>query len=111
MNQGVDLAREWRVYAIRRTLALLLLYAFLPFCFAAFYLSRQYVHQPVLSVSLMALWGAGMCTTIWWSGEYRCPRCRRRYGALGWHKGLGRIWCGLFDSTCSNCKLRKFEQS
>jgi hypothetical protein len=58
----------------------------------------------------MMVWLMAACLAIWWAGEFRCPRCRRRYGALGSKTGIGVIWRGLFDKICHNCKLRKFEE-
>ena len=57
----------------------------------------------------MALWLAAAIAAVWWAGEFRCPRCRRRYAALGHRKGDTNLTRGLFDKVCANCKLQKFE--
>ena len=57
----------------------------------------------------MFVWLAAAIAAVWWAGEFRCPRCRRRYGALGHKKGDINLTRGIFDKICSNCKLRKFE--
>lgn len=105
----VDYHREWKAFATRRNLAFFLLYGWVPVCYGLFWLSRHILHQPVASLIAMAVWlGCGLAA-VWWAGEFRCPRCRRRYGALGHRKGDTNLTRGLFDKVCSNCKLRKFE--
>ena len=105
----INYHREWQAFAMRRNLALFMLYGWLPVCFGLFWLSRLWIHQPLASVAVMAIWLGGAFAAIWWAGEYRCPRCRRRYGALGHRKGDVNLTRGIFDKVCSNCKLRKFE--
>jgi hypothetical protein len=103
-----DYARDWRKYAIRRNTALSLLYGWIPICIALFLLSRYWLHQPELFLFLMVLWLIAAFAAVWWSGEFRCPRCRRRFGALG-HGRSVNLTRGLFDKICSNCKIAKFE--
>lgn len=100
---------KWRAFRMRRIVALTLLYGFVPACVALFLVSRMWLHQPFLSVAGMVGWAVAAGVAIWWTGEFRCPRCRRRYGALGHRRGVNFTY-GLFDSVCSNCKLRKFER-
>lgn len=100
---------KWRAFRMRRGLALTLLYGFVPACVGLFFMSRIWLHQPFLSVLGMMVWACAAGAAIWWTGEFRCPRCRRRYGALGHRRGANFTY-GLFDSVCSNCKLRKFER-
>lgn len=109
MNESSNYTREWRAYRYRRNLALFLLFGLIPVCVGGFFVSRLYLHLPVLMLTLMFVWFAVMCWSIWYAGEFRCPRCRRRFGALGSKKGFVVIWRGLFDKICYNCKLRKFE--
>jgi hypothetical protein len=99
----------WKAYRLRRNLALFLLYSWLPVSFGLFYVSRHYVHHPIASMIGIFIWFGAALGAVWWSGEFRCPRCRRRYGALGHRKGDTNLTRGLFDEVCSNCKLRKFE--
>lgn len=106
--ESADYSRAWRVYAWRRGLALMLLAGWIPISVGGFLLSRTMLHIPFLVVSLILAWGAIMAWAIWYAGEFRCPRCRRRFAALGSRKRPG-IWRGLFDKICFNCKLRKFE--
>ena len=101
----------WRVYAWRRVVARFFVSASVPVCLAAFLLSRLWLHVPSVTVAVTLLWLAATYVAVWWAGEFRCPRCRRRFGALGSRKGLGVMWRGLFDKVCYNCKLRKFENS
>jgi hypothetical protein len=101
--------REWKAFAIRRSLALFLLYGLVPVCFGLFALSRFWIHQPIASLAGMAVWLGCATAAVWWAGEFRCPRCRRRYGALGHRKGDTNLTRGIFDKECANCKLRKFE--
>jgi hypothetical protein len=105
----VDYHREWRAFAIRRNFALFWLYTWVPVCIGLFWWSRATIHKPVESIIVMALWLAAAVSAIWWAGEFRCPRCRRRYGALGHRKGDTNLTRGIFDKVCANCKLRKFE--
>ena len=105
----IDYHREWQAFAARRRLALFLLYGLVPACVGLFALSRFSIHQPIACLVGMALWLAGAVAAVWWAGEFRCPRCRRRYGALGHRKGDTNLTRGIFDKVCSNCKLRKFE--
>ncbi len=105
----VDYHAQWRAFARRRNLALFLLYTWLPLAYGLFYLSRHYIHQPIASMSIICLWLVAALAAVWWAGEFRCPRCRRRYGALGHRRGDTNITRGLFDKECANCKLTKFE--
>jgi hypothetical protein len=88
---------------------MVLMFGWAPFCAGLFLLSRYSIHQPVLSIVAMGVWLAAALAAVWWAGEFRCPRCRRRYGALGMgqHVDLTR---GLFTRICYNCKLAKFER-
>ena len=108
-ESGPAYARQWRRYALRRYLAMFLLLGWIPACVSLFLLSRNLIHQPVFSIAMMVLWLAAAAAAVWWAGEFRCPRCWRRYAALGTgrHTKLTR---GLFDKVCSNCKLTKFER-
>jgi len=105
----VDYHREWSAFAFRRNLALFLLYGWVPVCVGLFWLSRLRIHRPVASLIVMAVWLVSTVAAVWWAGEFRCPRCRRRYGALGHRRGDTNLTRGIFDKVCSNCKLRKFE--
>jgi hypothetical protein len=100
---------EWHAFAVRHHLALFLLCSWIPACYGMFWLSRHYVHRPVASLSAMGLWLACAFAAVWWAGEFRCPRCRRRYAALGYRKGDTNLTRGVFDKVCANCKLKKFE--
>jgi hypothetical protein len=101
--------REWKAFAVRRGLALFFLFGFVPVCFGLFALSRFWIHQPIASLVGMAVWLGCLVASVWWAGEFRCPRCRRRYGAVGSRKGDTNLTRGLFDTECANCKLRRFE--
>ncbi len=101
--------RLWLVYKLRRLTALALLFGWVPVTYALFYYSRHYWHTPFLSLSAILVWLVAGVSAVWWQGEFRCPRCRRRYGALGNRKGDTNYTRGLFDTICANCKLRKFE--
>ena len=101
--------REWKAFALRRNLTLVLLFGWPPLCFVLFWLSRLRIHQPVASLIVMAVWLGAAVAAVWWAGEFRCPRCRRRYGSLGHRRGDTNLTRGIFDKVCSNCKLRKFE--
>ena len=105
----IDYHREWKAFAVRRNLAFFSLFGWVPVCIGLFWLSRLWIHQPVASLIVMAVWLGCALVAVWWAGEFRCPRCRRRYGALGHRKGDTNLMRGLFDKACSNCKLRKFE--
>ncbi len=105
----VNYHREWKAFAMRRRLALFLLYGYLPVCFGLFALSRFWIHQPIACIAGMALWLGCATAATRWAGEFRCPRCRRRYGALGYRSGDTNLTRGLFDKECANCKLQKFE--
>jgi hypothetical protein len=102
---AVDYHAEWKAFALRRNLALVLLAGWVPVCAGLFALSG---HQPVACLVGMGLWLGCALTAIWWAGEFRCPRCRRRYAALGYGRGPN-LTRGIFDKACCNCKLTKFE--
>jgi hypothetical protein len=106
----VDYHRQWQAFALRRNLALFLLLCWPLVVGGLFYLSRHVVHEPVLSLVVMLLWLLAALAAVWWAGEFRCPRCRRRYGALGNKKGSVNLTRGIFDEVCANCKLGKFEK-
>jgi hypothetical protein len=109
-TQDVDYHSAWRSYALRRNLALTLLSSWLPASFGLFYWSRHYAHRPLTALGIIGIWLGSAVAAVWWSGEFRCPRCRRRYGALGHRKGDTNFTRGLFDEVCANCKLARFEQ-
>lgn len=109
LDSDVDYHAQWRAFALRRNTALFLLYTWIPVTILLFELSRNGWHQPVLCLCLIFLWLVAALGAVWWAGEFRCPRCRRRYGALGNKKGDVNITRGIFDKVCANCKLRKFE--
>ncbi len=106
---GAAYVKEWRQFARRHHLALFLLYSWIPVCVFLFLLSRYWIHEPELCLAIMGLWLPAALAATWWAGQFRCPRCRRRYGALG-HGRSVNITRGLFDKICSNCKLAKFER-
>ena len=108
MDVTPDYSREWRVYARRQRLAMILLIGWGPAAIVLFAPSR-WLHISVIAFVLMGLWGALAYAAVWWAGEFRCPRCFRRAGALGQHKGPRLLLRGLFDTECSNCKLRRWE--
>ncbi len=101
--------RKWRAFALRRMLALILLYGLVPFCLVLFALSRLWLHQPVASIGLIAAWVCALVAAVWWTGNFRCPRCSRRYAALGRGRKGFNPTNGLFDRVCANCQLTKFE--
>lgn len=101
---------RWRSYARRRRMALGALLAWLPVCFGLFAVLGYWLHLPALSLLLMAAWLGLAAGLVWWQGEFRCPRCNRRYGALGSRRGRTNWTRGIFDTVCANCKLRKFER-
>ena len=101
---------QWRAYALRRGLALFFVYAWVPVTVGLFLLSRLSLHEPVLSLVVIFVWLGTALALVYWAGEFRCPRCRRRYGALGHRKGDVNLTRGIFDKVCANCKLRKFER-
>ena len=109
-DAGPNFNLRWQSYARRRNLALACLLAWPPVCVCLFALSRYWLHLPALSLLLMAAWLALGFALVWWQGEFRCPRCNRRYGALGSRRGRTNWTRGLFDRFCNNCKLRKFER-
>ena len=108
-EQNANYHLRWQSYAQRRNLALVTLLAWPPVCVVLFALSRYWLHLPAVSLLLMAAWLVWGFALVWWQGEFRCPRCNRRYGALGSRRGRTNWTRGLFDRVCSNCKLRKFE--
>jgi len=105
----VDYHTEWSAFALRRNLAFFLLFGWAPVCVGLFWLSRLWIHQPIGSLIVMGIWLGCALAAVWWAGEFRCPRCRRRYAAVGHRRGDTNLTRGIFDEVCSNCKLRKFE--
>jgi hypothetical protein len=101
---SVNYHAAWKAFAFRRNLALLLVAAWIPLSVALFELTEY----PIASLVVVGVWLASALAAVWWAGEFRCPRCRRRYAALGYRKG-SNLTRGIFDRVCSNCKLRKFE--
>ena len=106
---AINYARQWRVIATRWYTALFLLITWPPLCVGLFLYSRATLHMPLTCLSIMGLWLAGALSAVWWAGESRCPRCRRRYAALGHKPGDTNYTRGFFATVCSNCKLRKYE--
>jgi len=104
---GETFHKRWEEYAKRYHRAIFLLYGWVPVCIGLYLASRFGLHQPLLALLLMMIWLVAALTAVWWAGQFRCPRCSRRYGALG-HKRRMNVTRGLFDDVCSNCKLAKF---
>lgn len=102
---------QWRAFAIRHGVALALLYSWIPAALAFFLAaSRQRLAHPLLACALLSLWLFAALAATWWAGEFRCPRCQRRYAALGYGNKAMTLTRGLFDKVCANCKLTKFER-
>ncbi len=101
----------WTAFALRRNLALLFLSAWAPLSFGLFLVARYRDDLSLVSISVGVIWLTATLASIWWAGECRCPRCCRRFGALGSKKGSTNLTRGFFDSVCANCKLRKFERA
>jgi hypothetical protein len=99
---------RWRAFALRRGLALVLLCSSIPVCIALYLLAESGVLPPEFACILAMIWLAFAIGAVWWTGQFRCPRCSRRYGALGQGKSVSLTW-GLFDKICGNCQLAKFE--
>ena len=108
-ESGIDYPRQWRAFAVRWFAATGLFIAWPVISFLLFYESRHSWHEPLFSLAAMFVWLAAALAAVWWQGEFRCPRCRRRYGALGSKSGDTNYTRGFFDKVCANCKLRKFE--
>jgi len=87
------------------------IYYSVPLCIGLFLLSRFSLHIPLTALTIMQAWLLAAIASVWWAGEYGCPRCRRRYAALGQRNQSSNLMRGLFDKICSNCKLRKFEHA
>jgi hypothetical protein len=105
-----DYVVQWRRFAIRRNFALFFLLTWIPVSVGLFLVSRLGLHMPLLCLTIILLWLCTAVAGVYWAGEFRCPRCRRRYGALGHRKGDTNLTRGIFDKVCANCKLTKFEQ-
>lgn len=106
---GGDYVRERRQFAQRYYVALFFLYGCPPAWLGLFLLSRFWFQEPATALVLMVVWMVATMGSVWWAGEFRCPRCCRRYGALG-HGQHFKVTRILFDKTCSNCKLLKFQK-
>jgi hypothetical protein len=108
-GQGGEIFHQrWLAYARRRNAALFLVYGWVPECVVVLLLSRMWPHQFVFALPLILVWASAALAAVWWAGQFRCPRCSRRYGALG-NKRRFNVTRGLFDDVCANCKLAKFE--
>ena len=105
----IDYRGRWRAYKLRWWLALLLGLGWAPVACLLFVESRSSWHMPFLSLAGIFGWLGLALAAVWWQGEFRCPRCRRRYASLGNRKGDTNYTRGFFDRICANCKLRKFE--
>ena len=107
--QRVSYSRQWSAYARRRNLALIFLFGAVPFAAAAYWFTQYRLGQPLLGLVALIIWCGLLAFAVWWAGEFRCPRCLRRIGALGSQTGPATLWRGLFDKVCPNCKLRRWE--
>ena len=56
VTSEIDYRRAWKAYAIRKNIALFLLYSWLPLCFGLFWWSRLSIHQPLASLLVMGIW-------------------------------------------------------
>ncbi len=101
---------RWKAYAFRRNLAAVLACSWPMGCVALFVRWRSIPHDLPLGLVVMFTWLAFAVLAVWWAGQFRCPRCYRRFGALGNKKSIN-LTRGFFDSVCSNCKLAKFERA
>jgi hypothetical protein len=105
----VNYHRAWAAFSRRHHTAIFLLFSWPVVAGGVFTLSGLWINQPVLALTISVVWLLLALAAVWWAGEFRCPRCRRRYAALGHKSGSTNLTRGLFDQVCSNCKLRKFE--
>jgi hypothetical protein len=109
-NETANFASQWREYGRRRLLALFFLYSLLPVCVVSILISSLEPHRAIFALPVMPVWLGATWAAIWWAGEFRCPRCWRRFGAVG-SKGATGSWSrGLFDDICHNCRVRKFTE-
>jgi len=104
-------ASQWESYRQRRRLALVLLYGLVPCWIISFAVLDDVLHREMLALLLEIGWTIAAGASLWWAGQFRCPRCCRRFGALGSKGFPGRLFFGVFDDICNNCKLRKFTES
>jgi hypothetical protein len=96
-----------RRYLLRRRITLTLIYGFAPFCAGVYLLAPSFRWLVLVSIPLAGLWACVAWWAIWWSGQFRCPKCRRRYGSLASRAFLVRWSHGLFEEVCPNCRLAK----
>ena len=107
---AIDYRAAWRAFTVRWYTGLVLMLGWAPITAGLFLYSRGGWHHPFTALVVIMVWLLAALAAVWWAGEFRCPRCRRRYGALGVKSGDTNYTRGFFDKVCANCKLRKFEQ-
>ena len=100
---------QWQLYRLRRNLAFFFIATWPAACIVLFRVSREWLHLPITALAIMLAWLGTAIGLVFWAQEFRCPRCRRRFAALGSRRGGLTVLRGLFDPICGNCKLRKFE--
>ena len=100
-----------RTYFIRRRITFALIIGFAPFAALAYVLAPNFRWVVLASVPVVGLWGCFAWWAIWWTGQFRCPRCRRRYGSLASRAFLVKWSRGLFEDVCPNCRLAKAGES
>lgn len=105
-----DFHQLWRQYALRRRSALIVLALWPVGCIVLFAVSGYWLHDTTVGLTTLLVWALLAIALVWYQGEFRCPGCHRRYGALGHKRGRTNWTRGIFDAACSNCKLRKFER-
>jgi len=100
-------ASERAKHRIRRVIAINMFCGFPLFCVAAYCIAPTRFDLFVIAIPLAAGWFGLAWAAVWWVGQFRCPRCRRRYGSLG-SRGVWVNWTrGLFEDICPNCRLLK----
>ena len=109
-NPNPDYSAALRSHRFRRIVTLCVVYSFLPVCALLYFTVDNHIYLFLGVLPAMGLWGFLAYSSIWWTGQFRCPRCKRRFGSLGSRGSFVKWTHGLFEDVCPNCKLPKAPQ-
>jgi hypothetical protein len=102
-HNGIPYEQQWREYRRLQRLALGLWLGWIPFGAVVFALTSSF-RPEILTVGLLSAWMAVFVIAGMREGNFRCPRCGRKFFSKKWyHNG----WA----SRCLHCQLPKWAGS
>jgi hypothetical protein len=101
-----DYGSRWRDQNLRALLLLLVFVTYVPAQLWLGPLISRLVATADGGLVVFVVWGVGLVASGVYLLVWRCPRCRKYYGAKGrW------MYCNPFALRCVNCKLPRWSRA